>query len=214
VIAYLSAGAFFYFRQGTLLFPAPTSFAKTTPADNRLEFEDLRIPVNVTDNIHAWWIPSVTSSGKIILVFHGNGHVLEDMVEAEVANLHQIGANLPLVDYRGYGSSTPISPDEATVNEDAEAALSYLMRRRRVPAGKVFVLGRLIGRSQRRAQRLVGDRWGGADTRAAEIPRDGTLKPAQAAFFFQTPHPILDGPRSIPQQHRASARHAVRHQQG
>ena len=145
VIAYLSAGAFFYFKQDTLLFPAPTTFAKTTPADSRLEFEDLRIPVNVTDYIHAWWIPNVTSSGKAILVLHGNGYVLEDMVEAEVANLHQIGANLLLVDYRGYGSSTPISPDEATVNEDAEAALSYLMRRRRMPAGKVFVLGRSIG---------------------------------------------------------------------
>jgi fermentation-respiration switch protein FrsA (DUF1100 family) len=67
------------------------------------------------------------------------------MVGAEVANLHQTGANLLLVDYRGYGSSTAISPDEVTVNEDAEAALKYLLRSRRTPVGNVFVLGRSIG---------------------------------------------------------------------
>jgi len=38
-------------------------------------------------------------------------------------------------------------------------------------------------------------------------------QPGQAPFL-KTPHPILDGPRSIPQQHRdLRARHAVRHQQ-
>jgi fermentation-respiration switch protein FrsA (DUF1100 family) len=81
----------------------------------------------------------------VILVFHGNGFVLEDMAGDETANLHETGANLMLVDYRGYGSSTPISPDEATVDEDAEVSLAYLLRDRMIPVGDVIVLGRSIG---------------------------------------------------------------------
>jgi hypothetical protein len=101
-IAYLTAGALFYFKQDTLLFPAPTSFEKATPGDR------------------GW-----------------------DMVWDEAAKLHEIGSNLLLVDYRGYGSSTRISPNEMTLDEDAEASLEYLLRVRRIPVGKVFVLGQL-----------------------------------------------------------------------
>jgi uncharacterized protein len=144
-IAYLVVGAFFYFEQSRLIFPAPKFFEKTTPADSGLRFEDLRIPVNARDYLHAWWIPAVKPSGKAIVVFHGNGYVLEDMAGDEASALSEIGANLLLVDHRGYGSSTPISPNETTVDQDAEASLNYLLRDRRIPVGSVVALGRSIG---------------------------------------------------------------------
>jgi uncharacterized protein len=144
VIAYLAIGAFFYLQQTRLLFPAPKTFQKKTPADRGIPFEDLRIPVNAAGYLHAWWIPAV-ASGKVILVFHGNGYVLEDMLDDEVARLREIGTSLMLIDYRGYGSSTPISPNETTVNKDAEASMDYLLRGRMIPVGNVFVLGRSIG---------------------------------------------------------------------
>jgi hypothetical protein len=64
------------------------------------------------------------------------------MVGDEIACLHDIGTNLMLVDYRGYGSSAPIKPNETTVDEDAEASLNYLLHGRTIPVGSVFVLGR------------------------------------------------------------------------
>src|ERR1700730_8473051 len=76
-IAYLTVGAFFYFQQHKLLFPAPKAFEKKTPADNGLRFEDLRVSMNARDHLHGWWIPAATPSSKVILVFHGNGYVLE-----------------------------------------------------------------------------------------------------------------------------------------
>lgn len=145
LLMYLTAGAFFYFQQDKLLFPAPKSSGNAVPPKGGRRIEDLRIKVNATDHLHAFWIPDVTASGKVGLVFHGNGYVLEDMVEDEADDLEKIGANLLLIDYRGYGASTPIAPVEATVNEDADAALAYLLRDRRVPVGNVFVLGRSIG---------------------------------------------------------------------
>jgi hypothetical protein len=84
-VVYLTIGAYFYFRQSRLLFPAPRIFGKQTPGDSGLQFEDLRIPVNPGEYLHAWWIPAGTPSDKALLVFHGNGYVLEDMAGDEVA---------------------------------------------------------------------------------------------------------------------------------
>lgn len=84
------------------------------------------------------WIPA--ASTQVVLVFHGNGYVMEEMVGDELGCLREIGASLLLNDYRGYGG-----PDETTVNEDAEAALNYLLRDRRIARSDVIVLGRSIG---------------------------------------------------------------------
>ena len=134
--AYVTTGTFFYFQQAKLLFPAPKTFEKKTPADRGLQFEDMRISVNAKDYLHAWWIPAAMPSDRVILVFHANGYVLEDMVEDETSDLHDIGANL---------LSTPITPNEMTVDEDAEASLDYLLRDRMIPVGNVIVPGRSIG---------------------------------------------------------------------
>lgn len=144
-VAYLLVGAMLYLAQGEFLFPAPKALEKATPASRHLPFEDLRIKVSAGGYLHAWWVPAITPSEKVILFFHGNGYVLEEMVWDEVPSLREVGANLLLVDYRGYGSSTPISPSESTVNEDATAALDYLLNVRNIPPGKVFVFGRSIG---------------------------------------------------------------------
>ena len=63
----------------------------------------------------------------------------------ETVELHETGANLLLVDYRGYGSSSPLSPSEVTVDEDADAALAWLLHQHGTSVGNVFLLGRSIG---------------------------------------------------------------------
>jgi len=103
--------------------------------------------VGTAGYLHAWWIPSVrgTAARNAVLVFHGNGYVIDEMVWSELAELRAIEADLLLIDYRGYGSSTPVRPSEATVQDDARAALRYLLVDRHVPLGDVFILGRSIG---------------------------------------------------------------------
>ena len=145
VIAYLTFTALLYFIQGRLLYPAPDRFPHTTPAAEGLAFEDLQIRVQGSDHLHAWWIPAADPSEQVVLVFHGNGYVIEDMVNNEIASLRGSGANLLLTDYRGYGLSSRVSPDESTINQDADAALSYLLKDRKVPAAHIIVLGRSIG---------------------------------------------------------------------
>jgi uncharacterized protein len=141
--AYLVIGLILYFQQNFFLFPAPQSYPRATPADAHLAFDDLHIAVNDRGNIHSWWIPASEPSDKVILMFHGNGYVLEDMATSEAATLHEIGVNLLLVDYRGYGGSSGLKPNESTVNEDARAALNYL--RGLKDLRNIYVLGRSIG---------------------------------------------------------------------
>jgi pimeloyl-ACP methyl ester carboxylesterase len=185
-IAYLTIGAFLYFRQSRLLFPAPETFERKTPADSGVRFEDLRIAMKAGNHLHAWWIPAVAPTGKVMLVFHGNGYVLEDMVGDELARLRQVGANLMLIDYRGYGSSTPLSPNEKTIDEDAAAALDYLLRDRMIPSGKVFVLGRSIGSGPATHLARSNQRLGGL---ILESPFS-SIDDATAGFWYCRIYPV------------------------
>lgn len=144
-MVYAAACAYFYFEQDQMTFPAPTKYSPATPRNVGIPFEDLHIAVNESEQIHAWWIPASAVSNKVLLVFHGNGYVLEQTVAGELIPLHSLGTNLLLVDYRGYGSSSDRTPNEKRVREDALAAFSYLIAQRKVPSRDIIFLGRSIG---------------------------------------------------------------------
>jgi uncharacterized protein len=147
LLTYVGLGALFYFQQDHMTFPAPSQYANATPADVGIAFEDLHIPVAGSQQVHAWWIPATQPSDKVLLMFHGNGYVLEQAAGqvGELIPLHHLGPNLLLVDYRGYGSSSPGTSNETRVYEDARAALGYLLDQRHVPAHNVIFMGRSIG---------------------------------------------------------------------
>jgi fermentation-respiration switch protein FrsA (DUF1100 family) len=147
LLTYVGLAALFYFQQDQMTFPAPSQYAHATPADIGIVFEDLHIPVAGSEQVHAWWIPSIPPSDKVLLMFHGNGYVLEQAAGRvrEVIPLHNLGPNLLLVDYRGYGSSSPGTPNETRVYEDARAALGYLLNQRHLPIHNVIFMGRSIG---------------------------------------------------------------------
>ena len=56
-----------------------------------------------------------------------------------------MGANLLLVDYRGFGSSSPGAANEKSVYEDARAALQHLTAQPGVPSSRIILVGRSIG---------------------------------------------------------------------
>src|ERR1700741_4020306 len=122
-VLYVVASAFLYFQQDQIGFPVLTEYDRVTPAALGIPFEDLHIPVNGTEQIHAWWLPA--SSDRTLLLFHGGGYVLEDNItlalraksglpplprlslssQLELIPLHQLGVNILAFDYRGFGSS-------------------------------------------------------------------------------------------------------------
>jgi pimeloyl-ACP methyl ester carboxylesterase len=143
-----SVVALHYYLEPKLIFPAPTNYAQRTPADLNLPFEDLHVPVDGSTQIHAWWIPAEKRSTKVILYFHGNGEVLETEVRnatAEAPILRQTGANLLLVDYRGYGASSAVQATGPRTAVDARAAMRYLIEQRHFLPSDIYIAGWSIG---------------------------------------------------------------------
>jgi len=131
--------------QGRLIFLPPANVPAGSPADAGLNFEDLHIPVQGKGYVHAWWIPSADPHARTILYFHGNAGVLEREANREVPLFRQTGANLLLVDYRGYGHSSSLHTSGATAAEDALAAMQYLEQERHIVASDIVIFGWSIG---------------------------------------------------------------------
>ncbi len=144
----VSIVALHYYLEPKLIFAAPTNYPHRTPADLNISFEDLHIPVDGSTQIHAWWIAAGKESTKAILYFHGNGEVLETEMRnatAEAPLLHQTGANLLLVDYRGYGGSSAVQATGPRTAEDARAAMRYLIEQRHFAPSDIYIAGWSIG---------------------------------------------------------------------
>lgn len=145
VVLYVALSVLIGLQQDRLVFPAPSGYPNLTPASVHLPFEDLHIAVNANEQIHAWYIPAANPSARVVLYFHGNAYTIEDAVSGEVRNLRDTGANLLLVDYRGYGGSSPVQENGLRACEDARAAMHYLTDQRHVRVQDVVIIGRSIG---------------------------------------------------------------------
>jgi fermentation-respiration switch protein FrsA (DUF1100 family) len=147
VTAYVATGALLWTLQNRLIFePARSLVVK--PAELAFTVADLAIPVGSAEAraqaLHAWWMPAAKADAKVLLYFHGNDGNISTRV-AETALLRELGHSVLLVDYRGYGESDGGFPSEATVYEDAEAALAFLVDRLRVKPRDLYLYGHSLG---------------------------------------------------------------------
>lgn len=147
-LAYGGACLGLVFGQTRLVF-VPKREVTTTPAAEKLVFEDVWIPVvdgrsaGQPSRIHAWWIPN-QSSKKVLLYLHGNGINIGANV-GQAARLQRLGLSVLLIDYRGYGKSEGDFPSEVNVYADAQAAWLYLTQKRQIPAQKIYIYGHSLG---------------------------------------------------------------------
>ena len=92
--------------------------------------------------LQAFFVPR-PKSDKVVLFLHGNAgnasHRLRDAVQ--LANL---GTNVLLLSYRGYGKSEG-SPSEEGVYIDGRSALQYIQSKFGFSLGRTVILGRSIG---------------------------------------------------------------------
>ena len=140
--AYTATGAILWAGQGRLIFE-PKRGLVVQPGELGFRVVDVTIAVR-GEKVHAWWMPAARAGGKVILYFHGNdGNVSTSL--AETALLRELGHAVMVVDYRGYGESDGTFPSEATVYEDAEAALGFLTRQWGIAPRDVYVYGHSLG---------------------------------------------------------------------
>ncbi len=142
-VSYLGACGYMQSTQLEKVFE-PSPVLQTTPDRLGMPFEELRIPVESGGELYAWWIPAEKIGAHTVMYLHGNfgniGHNLD-----HTRRLHDMGYNVLLPDYRGYGRSSNGQPTEARVYEDAEAAWQYLLKARGVPPQRAFIYGHSLG---------------------------------------------------------------------
>lgn len=125
----------------------PLAEMQTDPARLGAPFEEVRIPSGSgaeRGELHGWWIPAAVSDAPTVLYLHGSSRNISFNLESAL-HYRELGYNLLLVDYRGYGKSTGGKPSEDKVYEDAEAVWQYLIGQRGVHPKQTFIYGMSLG---------------------------------------------------------------------
>lgn len=145
-LVYLAACTYMWATQREQVFE-PSPVLQTTPERMGMKFEELRIPVGSgadQGELDGWWVPAEGANAPTFLYLHGNDRNIANHLE-HTQQLHTLGYNVLLVDYRGYGKSSGGKPSEAKVYEDAEAAWQYLLKVRGVKPQQAFIYGHSLG---------------------------------------------------------------------
>jgi fermentation-respiration switch protein FrsA (DUF1100 family) len=143
-LVYVALAVMLYLFQGSMVFLAnlPGRALDASPTDIGLAYEDVQIDTSDGERLHGWFVPAAEARGAL-LFFHGNAGNISHRLES-ITLFNQLGLDVLIVDYRGYGQSTG-KPSELGTYRDAQAAWDYLVDVRRVAPGKIVVFGRSLG---------------------------------------------------------------------
>ncbi len=129
--------------QSRLIF-VPSQKIEITPKELDVPYDEVWLPVNETDRLHGWWIPSPVPRIGVVLYFHGNANNISSHIN-EARMFRQLGFDVLLVDYRGYGRSVGQFPNEERVYQDAQIAWDYLTQQKSVEPQDIFIYGHSLG---------------------------------------------------------------------
>lgn len=142
--AYALVAAALWLGQGRMIyFPQePGRMLESTPAALGLAHEEVALLTGDGVRLHGWYVPAPRSRASM-LFFHGNAGNVSHRLES-LRLFHELGLDVLIVDYRGYGRSEG-SPDEQGTYRDAAAAWRHLADERRVAPERIVLFGRSLG---------------------------------------------------------------------
>ena len=125
----------------------PTKTIAATPADMEMPYGEVRIPTSDGEVLSAWFIPGAPGrgpgAGLTLLFFHGNSGNISSYLRA-AAIFHQLGLDVLMPDYRGFGNSTGLPSVEGT-QLDAMAAWEWLRLHKGLAPDRLVIFGRSLG---------------------------------------------------------------------
>lgn len=131
-----------YLERNSIFFPCKE--IQTTPEFLGLNYQDINFKSTDATELNAWYIPAVETPQRgvsTILFCHGNAGNLSHRL-AKIQIFHNLGLNLFIFDYRGYGKSKG-SPSESGLYKDTFAAHNYL--KHELKAEKIIGFGESLG---------------------------------------------------------------------
>ncbi|MCU0967325.1 MAG: lysophospholipase [Rubrivivax sp.] len=134
-------------------------------------------PPGAQHELSLWWLPHEDSSAPALLYLHGTFRNLWGnwpKIDAQ----RRAGFSVLAVDYRGWGESTPIVPDEESIAADTRRAWDELRARQPDPARR-WIFGHSMGGAA--AVRLAAGLRGGVDYAGLILESTFTRMPDIAA---------------------------------
>ena len=138
---YVVIAGLLYFYQDRLVY-FPERVLAATPAQAGLAYESARFTSADGVALSGWFIPAPKARATL-LYCHGNAGNISHRLES-IRQFHQLGLNVFIFDYRGYGASEG-APTEAGTYHDAEAARRYLVEVQGVAPERIVYFGRSLG---------------------------------------------------------------------
>lgn len=134
------AGLLYLYQDRLVYFPERALAA--TPARAGLVYESVRFMSADGVGLSGWFIPAPKARATLLFC-HGNAGNISHRLES-IRQFHQLGLNVFIFDYRGYGESAG-SPTEVGTYHDAEAARRYLVETRGLAPEQIIYFGRSLG---------------------------------------------------------------------
>lgn len=141
VAVYVGLCILLFFRQSHMIY-FPLAKVQATPADAGLAYERVSLVAAEGVRLAGWYVPCQGARGTVLMC-HGNGGNIGDRLHP-ISLFHELGFNVLIFDYRGYGESAGTPSEEGTY-QDAQAAWRYLVEKRNTPPEKIVVFGRSLG---------------------------------------------------------------------
>ncbi|MBL8824432.1 MAG: alpha/beta hydrolase [Planctomycetia bacterium] len=105
--------------------------------------QEVKLKSSTGDEIHAWWCEQ--ANAKFTILFsHGNAGNLSNHAWIIPELRKAFPCNVLIYDYPGFGYSTG-KPGEAACYASAEAAYTWLLQEKKVPATQLILMGQSLG---------------------------------------------------------------------
>ena len=120
----------------------PCKVVDLTPASEQMDYEDLYITTKDGIKINAWLVKANAHASTVIFA-HGNAGTISDRI-MKLKFFHEIGLNIIIFDYRGYGRSMG-APSEKGVYLDVAAVYDYIQARKDIDPARIIGYGTSLG---------------------------------------------------------------------
>jgi uncharacterized protein len=138
---YLLLITWFYFNQNNLVF-FPKFDTEETPEQYGLNHDKITFKSTNANTIHAIYFP-INKQNPTVLYCHGNYGNITYHLE-HVSNFTELGLNVLVFDYSGYGKSTG-KVSEENCYQDAQAAYNYLKDTLHISPNNIILFGHSLG---------------------------------------------------------------------